>query len=200
ALALGSALGATVAGLRRRALTAVAEAEAAAEAAAVRDQLTGLANRRGVAMFGPQIVEAARRQGNAVHCLFVDIDGFKAVNRRLGTEAGDEVLVAVAEALRSATRATDVVGRWGADEFCVVGPGTGQSPAQLERRVRDRLLNAPPVDLDVWNPRVTAGAATLTPWDAGNLDTLLSKGDQELYLRRAIRNKQANASKATTRD
>ena len=111
---------------------------AAAEAAAVRDHLTGLANRRGLAMVGAQMVEQARRQGDAVHCIFVDIDGLKRVNDALGHAVGDEVIVAVAEALRAATRATDVVARWGGDEFCVVGPGPGMAPLELERRVRGR--------------------------------------------------------------
>ena len=71
------------------------------------------------------------------HCIFVDIDGLKQVNDALGHAVGDEVIVAVAEALRAATRATDVVARWGGDEFCVVGPGPGMAPLELERRVRD---------------------------------------------------------------
>ena len=115
---------------------------AAAEAAAVRDHLTGLANRRGLAMVGGQMVEQARRQGDAVHCIFVDIDGLKRVNDALGHAVGDEVIVAVAEALRAATRATDVVARWGGDEFCVVGPGPGMAPLELERRVRDGVVLA----------------------------------------------------------
>ena len=87
--------------LRRANVRELATARTAAEAAAVRDHLTGLANRRGLAMVGGQMVEQARRQGDAVHCIFVDIDGLKRVNDALGHAVGDEVIVAVAEALRS---------------------------------------------------------------------------------------------------
>jgi diguanylate cyclase (GGDEF)-like protein len=177
---------ATVLG-RRRTVDALSQAEDSADQASVRDPLTGLVNRRGLAMMGGQIVESARRQGDAVHCVFVDIDQLRHVNEVEGRDAGDEVVVAVADALRSVTRATDVVARWGGDEFCVVGPGAGMAPMELERRVRERVLLDPPVDDLVWSPKVCAGGAMLAPWDTGNLDTLLGKADQEMYLRRALR-------------
>jgi diguanylate cyclase (GGDEF)-like protein len=178
--------------LRRADVREVADLRAAADAAAVRDHLTGVANRRGLAMVGSQMVEQARRQGDAVHCIFVDIDGLKRVNDALGTAIGDEVIVAVAEALRSATRATDIVARWGGDEFCVVGPGPGMAPLELERRVREGVVLASEVPVEVWPVRVSAGGAMLAPWDSGTLETLLGKADQEMYLRRSLR-KEASA-------
>jgi diguanylate cyclase (GGDEF)-like protein len=172
---------------RRHLVDQLSLAEDSADQASVRDPLTGLVNRRGLAMLGGQIVESARRQGDAVHCVFVDIDQLRHVNEVEGRDAGDEVVVAVADALRSVTRATDVVARWGGDEFCVVGPGAGMAPMELERRVRERVQLNPPVDDLVWSPKVCAGGAMLAPWDTGNLDTLLGKADQEMYLRRALR-------------
>jgi diguanylate cyclase (GGDEF)-like protein len=177
---------------RRTNVRELADLRAAAEAAAVRDHLTGVANRRGLAMVGSQMVEQARRQGDAVHCIFVDIDGLKRVNDALGPAVGDVVIVAVAEALRSATRGTDIVARWGGDEFCVVGPGPGMAPLELERRVRDGVVLASEVPAEVWPVRVSAGGAMLAPWDSGTLETLLGKADQEMYLRRSLR-KEAGA-------
>ncbi len=188
-LAMAAATGLTVLvnQLRRTDVRRVAEARVLAEAAAVRDHLTGLANRRGLAMVGGQMVEQARRQGDAVHCIFVDIEGLRRVNDSLGHSFGDEVIVAVAEAMRAATRGTDVVARWGGDRFCVVGPGPGMAPLELERRVREGVVVATEVSPEVWPVRVSAGGAMLAPWDSGTLETLLGKADQEMYLRRSLR-------------
>lgn len=182
-----TAMGAVASVSRRRLSSALYDTSSTAEQAAVRDALTGLVNRRGLSLLGQQIVEAARRTGDAVHCVYIDIDQLRHVNEALGRDSGDDVVVAVADALRSVTRGTDIVARWGGDEFCVIGPGPGMSPVELERRLRERILLSPPVAPDTWDPKVCAGGAMLAPWDSGSLDTLLGKADQEMYLRRALR-------------
>lgn len=172
---------------RRHLVEELDEVAQSAEQAAVRDPLTGLVNRRGLSLLGQQIVEVARRTGDAVHCIYIDIDQLRHVNEVAGEDSGDDVVVSVSDALRSITRGTDIVARWGGDEFCVIGPGPGMSPVELERRLRDRILLSPPVAIDIWDPKVCAGGAMLAPWDSGTLDTLLGKADQEMYLRRALR-------------
>ena len=187
ALAAATGLAAVVRRVHVRSTDIVELARSEAHAAAVRDGLTGVSNRRGLALLGQQILETARRQGDAVHCLFVDVDGLKTVNDQLGHHAGDEVLLAVSDALRGSTRGTDVVARWGSDEFVIIGPGAGTSALEMERRVRSRLIEVPVAPLDVWPARVSAGAAVLEPWDDGTLEELLGRADQEMYLRRSLR-------------
>ncbi len=171
---------------RRQSLARLARAAEVAERATVEDPLTGLLNRRGLVLLGEQVVAAARRSGNAVHCTFVDVRGLAAVNRRGGLTAGDRVLVALADALRSVVRAEDVVGRWSGVEFCVLGPGPGSAPVDLERRLRGRLAEFPPDTTVGWAVNLGAGSAMLEPWDDGDLGLLFEQADRELRRRRAL--------------
>jgi diguanylate cyclase (GGDEF)-like protein len=180
-------LGLAVNRMRRSGFDRLLDTVERAERAAVEDDLTGLLNRRGIALVGDQIVAAARRSGNAVHCVFLDVDGLKEVNDRLGHAAGDRVLLAVADAIRLAVRSGDVVARWGGDEFCVVGPGPGTAPIDLEKRVANKILELPPEDVPGWLPQVSAGSAMLAPWDDGDLASLLDQADREMYRRRGLR-------------
>ena len=87
---------------------------------------------------------AARRAESPIAVLFGDLDGFKRVNDRLGHDAGDEVLVHVAQRLNSAVRAGDVVARWGGDEFVILCPSV--ESADHATRIADRIrqsLEAP---------------------------------------------------------
>jgi diguanylate cyclase (GGDEF)-like protein len=169
----------------------VDQALAFAQDATVHDPLTGLANRRGLSMLGAQILETARRRGDAVYCMFLDVDGLARINTELGHSAGDDILLTVSEALARSTRATDAVARWGDDEFVVVGPGTGLAPLEMERRVRARCLESSPVPRDKWAARISAGGAVLEPWDDGDVESLLRQADREMQLRRALRREAA---------
>jgi diguanylate cyclase (GGDEF)-like protein len=154
---------------------------------AVSDSLTGANNRRGLERLALPMIEHARRQGEAVHCLFLDVDEFRTVNDQLGRERGDDVLVGVHDALLASIRATDVVARWAGDQFVVLGPGTGVSPLEMERRVRGHLAAERAVPSDIWAGSVSIGSATLVPWDEGNLDSLLGRAEEDMQLRRSLR-------------
>jgi diguanylate cyclase (GGDEF)-like protein len=104
----------------------------------VRDPLTGLHNRR----FLMETLDkelARRRRGHPLAVIMLDLDGFKRVNDERSHEAGDDALVAIAEALSREVRTEDVVGRYGGDEFVVVLPDTELAPA---RAVAQRLVDA----------------------------------------------------------
>ncbi len=154
---------------------------------AVADPLTGLANRHGLQLLAGQILETARRRGDAVYCVFLDVDGLGAVNHVAGRSGGDEVLLTVAEALRRTTRATDVAARWGDDEFVLVGPGTGLPPVEIERRIRAYCVEHGGIDRRLWQPRVSAGSYLLEPWDDDPLDAVRHLAERDMQVRRALR-------------
>lgn len=115
----GLDLGAEVARLRAEVAALTARAEAA-EAAAEHDVLTPVLNRRGfVAAMVRTMAYCTRYKVPAV-LLYLDLDGFKAVNDALGHAAGDAALIRVAELLVENVRATDAVGRLGGDEFAIL--------------------------------------------------------------------------------
>jgi GGDEF domain-containing protein len=148
-----------------------------------------------------------------VHCLYLDIVGLARVNDSHGQVVGDDLLVSVAEALTEAVRGTDVVARWGGDEFVVIGPGTGISPLELERRLSSGpgpggsdgaagatagpgIGSGVPGAATALPGDVSVGSSTLVPWDDGGLDSLLRRAEQDMALRRSLR-QQAKQRPAT---
>jgi diguanylate cyclase (GGDEF)-like protein len=106
------------------------------------DPLTGLPNRRHIEDHLAAALSAARRHDHPLSILFIDIDGFKQINDRSGYEAGDDVLRAIADRVRSALRIEDLVGRWGGEEFLAVLTNTDLvGAAVVAERVRAVVAN-----------------------------------------------------------
>ena len=150
---------------------------------ALHDQLTGLANRTLLQERMDEAIAGARRTGIPLAVLFVDLDGFKAVNDHLGHVIGDSALREVAGRLRDDVRATDVVGRFGGDEFVVVCPNTDEDDAMnVAERVRASI--ARPLERVLAQHRVTAsiGIALWEPsGSAVAADTLFRTADEAMY-------------------
>ncbi len=107
---------------------------------ALHDQLTGLANRALLREHIDAALAASERTNQPVAMMFLDLDRFKPINDRLGHPTGDEVLREVAERLRSIVRDSDVIGRFGGDEFIVLCPETDEAEAALiSERLREEV-------------------------------------------------------------
>lgn len=162
-------------------------AEDRSEALTVRDELTGCVNQRGLHLLGEQVLHDVRRRGDALHGAVIRVQGLDAVERQLGREAADEVLLVVAEALRAGTRGTDVVASGPRGDFRVLGPGVGVSAGETERRLRSYVLDRLPVPSPVWPCLVGIGTSSLEPWDDGDLVDLMRRAEDDFSLRVAMR-------------
>jgi diguanylate cyclase (GGDEF)-like protein len=151
-------------------------ADALARLATV-DGLTGLLNRRAMTERLESEIRRTQRHEQSLAVIAIDLDGLKRVNDTHGHAAGDAALRRVSEAMRSVCRASDVVGRWGGDEFLVLAPGDSQADA---RRLAERIRDA--VSAHSGGPAlsVSIGVATLAQHEP-SLQALVRRADDALY-------------------
>jgi diguanylate cyclase (GGDEF)-like protein len=154
-----------------------------AEALSVTDDLTHLYNSRYLNQVLRRETKRASRSGRPLSLLFIDLDGFKAVNDTHGHLFGSRALVEAAAVIRSSARETDMVSRFGGDEFAIVLPDTGAEGAfAVGARVRDKIaaykfLAADGLDIHLTG---SVGVATL-PDVAASADELVQAADKAMY-------------------
>ena len=150
------------------------------ERRATTDELTGLVNRREFERVTDETLLAADRFSTGVCLMLIDLNGFKQINDTLGHQFGDLVLQAAADRLKSAVRDTDVVGRWGGDEFVILLPGIEDGTgvrASAERIGRSLASTSIVGDVTV----TAAIGAALFPRHGRTLDELISAADIAMY-------------------
>jgi len=163
-------------------ITSEKENEERLEHLAHYDQLTGLPNR---ILFNDRLSQAlalARRARSQVAVMFLDLDGFKAINDSLGHAAGDDLLAQVAGRLTQCLRQSDTVARFGGDEFTVVLPeiDSAESVAKIARKITEEI--ARPYDIDGNEASVTTSLGiSLYPSDGQQPHTLIHKADNAMY-------------------
>jgi diguanylate cyclase len=168
--------------LLRRKLIATEVRAATANYLAYHDALTGLPNRRLLLDRLSQAIAQAARQKKNVALVFFDVDGFKAINDKLGHASGDRLLQAVARRLGACLRATDTACRYGGDEFIVMLPEVEgeQTAAVVEQKIRTRLAAPYLVDGSLITVTLSIGTAVY-PMDATDHRDLIKLADAAMY-------------------
>lgn len=146
------------------------------------DTLTGLANRVELAARLNDALQSSRQSTQLMGIAYLDLDGFKPINDRLGHAAGDRLLVLVAKRLQHAMRSNDCAARFGGDEFVLL-LNPLNSRAECEAMLQ-RIMHSisRPYALDGEQVLVTASIGyTLSPDDSSDADTLIRHADQAMY-------------------
>ncbi|WP_300456052.1 EAL domain-containing protein [Accumulibacter sp.] len=146
------------------------------------DLLTGLANRAHLIDMAGHALALARRRDDSLGLLFIDLDGFKAINDTLGHKGGDHMLVVTAKRLRACVRDSDIVARWGGDEFVVVTPSASsdESLARVATNILEELSK--PVEFAGEESRVTGSiGVAVFPRDGTQVANLVVSADNAMY-------------------
>jgi two-component system, cell cycle response regulator len=151
-------------------------------AMSLRDELTGLYNRRGFFTLAEQQLRVAGRTGRGMGVFFADLDGMKQINDLLGHEQGDRAIQEVTALLRGSFRASDIVARMGGDEFVVLALETDRDGIEIIlRRLEERLAVENAVPGRAYALSLSTGAVLYDPAKPISVDELVSRADTAMY-------------------
>lgn len=170
-------LGYTAASIRRIQL------QRSLEYQALHDSLTGLYNRYYLNMFLDHEVKRSIRYKHPMQFMMIDIDKFKDINDRYGHHKGDEILREIASLLRAAVRESDIVVRYGGDEFMLVLPETPTGEANAVKRRIEHIVYLRYKEKRGLEPSVTLsiGIAQWDPKTSRSIDEVLKEVDRRMY-------------------
>lgn len=149
---------------------------------ALTDELTGLYNRRGFKMMAEQELRHSQRLETEVMMLSIDIDSFKVINDTFGHGEGDRVLSLVAKTLRASFRSTDIIARWGGDEFLVLALDAPSGTVDiLTDRFKQSLVDISRANALPFTIEVTIGSASRENTMIVGLEQLVQQADRAMY-------------------
>jgi two-component system cell cycle response regulator len=145
------------------------------------DELTGLHGRRAFLALGEQQLKLAHRGTNGLLLFLADVDGLGRINEMRGRAEGNRALARVAEALRRTVRSSDLVGRWGGDEFAVLAVHAAEAGAPaITARIRDRVRAAGDATGAGYELSLTVGVAAFDPRKTFAMEELVGRAEQAL--------------------
>ncbi|MDT8428716.1 MAG: GGDEF domain-containing protein [Pseudomonadales bacterium] len=148
---------------------------------ATHDHLTGLLNRRGLDIRFSEELERQKRSGEPISLLLLDVDHFKLFNDKFGHSAGDRCLIEVGQKLRETTRSSDLVARFGGEEFLVILVGADDaSAAAVAEKLRESITTISLEDIDT-SISVTIGYVSASAATTPDREALIRRADRALY-------------------
>jgi len=151
-------------------------------ALSLRDELTGLYNRRGFLTLAEQQLKVANRAKKGLLMIFADIDGMKEINDTLGHRQGDSALIDTAQILGKTFRESDIIARYGGDEFIILSIENTESGAELfETRLRDHLKYHNNYESRLYTLSLSTGFARYDPENPLSIEDLLVEADHIMY-------------------
>ncbi len=151
-------------------------------ALSLKDELTGLHNRRGFIEHARQLLLGAARSERNACVFFIDLNGMKGINDSLGHEVGDRALCAAALVLSSVFRDSDIVSRLGGDEFAIFASECGAADVpRVNERLRAKTLEFNATTNEPFRLSMSVGSATFEPGSKSDLEALMETADQHMY-------------------
>jgi diguanylate cyclase (GGDEF)-like protein/PAS domain S-box-containing protein len=158
----------------------------------LKDDLTGLFNRRGLLKQASPYFDFARRQKESLLLLFIDLDGMKKINDEFGHNEGDNALVKTAEILNRSFRSSDIIARLGGDEFTVLVTDLNASKEEAITRLNENLKAYNAAETRGHKLSFSIGVASLEPESMTCFEELLEQADQAMYEQKRMKRRRAS--------
>lgn len=168
-------------------VTTRVHAEEALRGLSLRDDLTGLYNRRGLVALAEQQVRVADRTREGFEVMFVDLDGLKQINDALGHPIGDQALLDAAAILRATFRESDVLARLGGDEFAAIVVGDADTGLAASARLREVLARHNGTAGRPYELSLSVGHARFDPDAPMPIDELIRLADRRMYAEKRLK-------------
>ena len=157
----------------------------------LKDDLTGLFNRRGLLKQAAPYFDFARRQKESLLLLFIDLDGMKRINDEFGHNEGDNALINTAAILNRSFRSSDIIARLGGDEFTVLVTDLNASKEEAIARLNENLKAYNTGETRGHKLAFSIGVATLEPERMTCFEELLEQADQAMYEQKRMKRRRA---------